>query len=114
PWDRTLPRGAYTLTRAHCASTDKPPDYPAVRFRAALFDFDGLGEKRLLLLANTAIETYVAPGCTITVERSVAKNFDGYFSFRMAKRYSFDPVGCRPTVTVGDETVALGPETSPL
>lgn len=109
-----MPDGTYDLTAPVCGSTGEPPAYPAVSYRVALFDFDDLTERSLALDGLAVEETYRAKDCTVIARHTLYKNYDGIYSARHDRKFSFDPPGCALTATARDTTLKVAPEFSDL
>jgi hypothetical protein len=113
-WSRALPLGSYDLSAPVCGSTNEAPLYPQINHRVALFDFDDLTEHTLTVANREVTEVWKTKDCAVTATRSIFQNYDGVFSTRHDRRFTFDPPGCTLTATVQTTTFRVGPEFSDL
>lgn len=113
-WSRALPLGFFDLTSPVCRSTGKAPEYPAVSYRVALFDFDQLAEHTLAVSSHDVKEVFRTETCRVETTRSIYQNYDGFFSTRHDRKYVFEPTGCTLSATAQGTPYKIGPDYSDL
>lgn len=109
-----MPDGAYDLSAPTCGSTGEAPAYPSVSYRVALFDFDDLTEHSLAIDGLTLKETFRSKDCLVVATHSLFKNYDGIFSARHDRKFTFEPAGCLLNATAQGTTFRVGPDFSDL
>jgi hypothetical protein len=113
-WSRALPLGSYDLAAPVCGSTGAAPLYPAINYRVALFDFDDLTEHVLTVESRQVVETFRAKDCLVTSTHGIFRNYDGGFSARHDRKFTFEPAGCTLASTAEGTTYRIGPDYTDL
>ncbi len=79
-----------------------------------MFDFDDLTERSLALDGLEVKETFRSADCQVVATHTLFQNYDGVYSARHDRKFTYEPAGCTLTATAQSTTFRVGPEFSDL
>jgi hypothetical protein len=107
-----LPRGLYNVSGPYCESSGESPHYPHVKYAAALFDFENLITRTLNRLSPSDAffvqEIYESKDCKLTVNKDALVTVDGYFGTGLGRTFSWEPAGCKLSVSSLSDSLSIG------
>ena len=101
---QAVQNGKYTVSAPVCLSTGAKPNYPAIEFPVAIFDFELLTSRSWNVSDSEVSTTYTDEDCTAVLTRKVHSNSAGIFSFTQEKKFTFTPDGCEFTVSAAGQS----------
>ncbi len=79
-----------------------------------MFDFDDLTERSLALDGLEVKETFRSADCRVVATHTLYQNYDGVYSARHDRKFTYEPTGCTLAATAQSTTFRVGPEFSDL